>query len=69
MTKMNPEIKAEWLRALRSGEFRQARDKLRDKGGAFCCLGVLCKLYANADGSDWDRRRLSELDDPTAVLR
>jgi hypothetical protein len=45
--KMNPEIKAKWVEALRSGEYRQARRRLRlddSAGPSYCCLGVLCEL-------------------------
>lgn len=47
--KMRPEVKAKWLAALRSGEYRQAREHLhvRDEGDRFCCLGVLCEIAAN----------------------
>lgn len=41
--KMDPEIKREWVTALRSGEFPQGRDWLERKG-KFCCLGVLCSI-------------------------
>lgn len=40
---MNPDIKAQWVAALRSGEYKQGRDRLR-RGDEFCCLGVLCHL-------------------------
>ncbi len=40
---MNPEIKQQWLQALRSGEYQQARGNLR-VDNTFCCLGVLCDL-------------------------
>ncbi len=50
---MNQEIKARWVAALRSGEYRQARGMLRD-GDAFCCLGVLCDLHAKESGGEWD---------------
>lgn len=40
---MNPEIKARWTAALRSGEYPQAKAFLRIPEG-FCCLGVLCDL-------------------------
>lgn len=40
---MNAEIKAQWVAALRSGEYQQAEGAL-NKGGKFCCLGVLCDL-------------------------
>lgn len=31
-----------WVDALRSGEFRQGRDHLRNADGTMCCLGVAC---------------------------
>lgn len=51
--KMNPEIKAKWIAALRSGEYQQTHGVLEqvvknsDRGAGFCCLGVLCKLAAD----------------------
>jgi hypothetical protein len=58
--KMNPEIKARWVAALRSGEYKQAREKLRHNG-AHCCLGVLCDLFAKEDGRPkWRTKDLSE---------
>lgn len=51
-TKMKPGIRRRWLKALRSGEYKQGVGKLRqtDTYGKvpvqrFCCLGVLCDLY------------------------
>lgn len=49
---MNPKVKAKWLAALRSGEYKQTRDVLRDDDG-FCCLGVLCDLHAQETGMQW----------------
>ena len=47
---MNPEIKALWLDALRSGEYKQGKAYLKKedrKGGhQYCCLGVLCDVVA-----------------------
>lgn len=40
---MNPEVKAKWLEALRSGEYKQGREYLR-RGNYYCCLGVLCDI-------------------------
>lgn len=40
---MNKELKTKWLEALRSGEYKQSREILKDENG-FCCLGVLCDL-------------------------
>jgi hypothetical protein len=44
---MNPEIRAKWVAALRSGKYKQGRKALRD-GDTFCCLGVLCDLAVRA---------------------
>ena len=44
---MNKEIKAQWLTALRGGEYAQGWGQLR-KGNEFCCLGVLCDLAEKA---------------------
>ena len=40
---IDPEFKAKWLEALRSGRYPQTRDTLPDKFG-FCCLGVACDI-------------------------
>jgi hypothetical protein len=48
MRKLDPEKKALWVAALRSGEYPQGRDHLATKRGdgtfAFCCLGVACEV-------------------------
>jgi hypothetical protein len=49
-TKMNPEVKAKWIAALESGEYKKGKLALRDKDDSFCCLGVLCDLYAKETG-------------------
>jgi hypothetical protein len=49
---MNPEIKKQWVEALRSRKYKQGQSQLRkvdEKGrSSFCCLGVLCNLHAQA---------------------
>jgi hypothetical protein len=40
---MDPEIKAKWITALRSGQYQQVTSYLRTTQG-FCCLGVLCDI-------------------------
>lgn len=40
---MKPEIKVRWTEALRSGEYSQTTNCLRDESG-YCCLGVLTDL-------------------------
>jgi hypothetical protein len=41
---MNQKIKAEWVAALRSGQYKQGEGALRDKKDHYCCLGVLCEI-------------------------
>lgn len=46
---MNQEIKAEWVAALRSGNYAQGTSRLHaeeDGQDTFCCLGVLCDIAA-----------------------
>lgn len=40
---MDANLKAEWVKALRSGRFGQTRFELENEG-CFCCLGVLCEV-------------------------
>jgi hypothetical protein len=42
---MNPEIKAKWVAALRSGEYKQGLGYLCDTDYNYCCLGVLTDIY------------------------
>jgi hypothetical protein len=58
MNKMNPEIKADWLSALRSGEYQQGAGRLKIVGEdgekpSYCCLGVLTDLAAKAGVVEW----------------
>ena len=46
---MDAKIKRLWVKALRSGKYRQARETLRKGNGSMCCLGVLCEIQ----GIDW----------------
>jgi hypothetical protein len=48
---MNPEVKAKWVAALRSGRYQQGRQALR-RGHTFCCLGVLCDISGLGEWSD-----------------
>ena len=40
---MKPEIAEKWIKALRSGDYIQGKDKLKNNI-FFCCLGVLCEI-------------------------
>ena len=59
-TIMDQEIKAKWLAALRSGEYKQGSGGLRNKNDGFCCLGVLCDIHPDVSWSepnDYEARR------------
>lgn len=59
---MLPELKAEWIAALRSGKYEQGHFRFRTANGNYCCLGVLCLVlehpefisesYVGISGSD-----------------
>lgn len=46
--KMDADLKAKWVAALRSDDYEQARGRLRTTSGEYCCLGVLCDITAPA---------------------
>jgi hypothetical protein len=60
--KMNPEVKAKWVEALRSGDYHKGQFGLRYKtpeghADGYCCLGVLCDLYNKETGQgEWGER-------------
>ncbi len=46
---MQNELRSEWVKALRSGEYVQGEGKLySDYDGTYCCLGVLCRILPDA---------------------
>ncbi len=50
---MNPELKAQWLAALRSGDYKQGSHQLV-RNDRYCCLGVACDLAVKAGvTSEW----------------
>lgn len=59
---MNPEIKALWLKALRSGDFAQVQGHLGDTKG-FCCLGVLCEIAVAKGKITKELRSLNDNED------
>ena len=54
---MDPEVKAKWVAALRSGEYEQGYEYLKtvEPNGdtKYCCLGVLCQIQ----GLEWGPSR------------
>lgn len=45
---MKKKIADQWVAALRSGDYKQGKNRLRNVRDEFCCLGVLCNLHAQA---------------------
>ena len=61
---MNSRIKKMWLKALRSGKYKQARRAMMSNFGGetkYCCLGVLADLYEKDTGKKC--RQLNENSD------
>lgn len=59
------ELRAAWITALESGEYKQVQGTLKDpNGNGYCCLGVLCDVYSKLTGrGEWR----SDIDESTAV--
>lgn len=59
--KLRPEVKKKWLKALRSGDYKQTTGKLAvlneqtGKPEAFCCLGVLCDIHRRSRRQKGDK--------------
>lgn len=58
---MKKDVADKWTDALRSGAYQQGTGQLRKWGlderckeSAFCCLGVLCDVYAQEHANDTD---------------
>ena len=53
-----------WLKALRSGEFEQTKNQLRNGSKReFCCLGVACEVYRKATGDGLWRKGVFIIDE------
>lgn len=53
--KMDPELKTKWVKALRSGRYKQTQQQLKSiEGGKpyYCCLGVLCTVSREGKWND-----------------
>ncbi len=48
---MNKKVRDLWIQALKSGEFKQGRGRLKNASGNYCCLGVLCELHSRETGN------------------
>lgn len=54
---MDAELKTKWVSALRSGEYKQGRGKLRSEDDCYCSLGVCCDVSGEGE---WVRKPDSE---------
>jgi hypothetical protein len=53
--------KKRWLKALRSGDYKQGKYKLYNQDTkAYCCLGVLCEVL-ELKAEDWKQPHLGRL--------
>jgi hypothetical protein len=56
---VNPKIKQKWLKALRSGKYKQGQCALYEEG-SYCCLGVLLHInhpHSKSLGRDLDLQK------------
>lgn len=56
---MDKKIKARWIKALRSGRYRQIQLDLADSENGRCCLGVLRTICRNKSHHQNDAQMLS----------
>lgn len=56
---MNKEAKQLWIDALRSGKYKQGKGCLMDTNNAYCCLGVLVRVFEEYYGLKFDQKSTS----------
>lgn len=56
---MDIRVKKIWVKALRSGDYKQGKHALK-KDDCFCCLGVLCDLYGKEKDQHWSNESNEE---------
>ncbi len=65
---MKKNIATKWVKALRSGKYKQAYGRLHSvTPGGFCCLGVLCKTYEK-DYEEMDKHLTDSFTLPFSVM-
>lgn len=57
-----------WVKALRSGQFKQDRCRLQTKNG-YCCLGVACEVFEACTGRILPRNEKGILNDKVLARR
>lgn len=66
--RMDPELKARWVAALRSGQYKQGHNFMFWDGG-FCCLGVLAMESGASESDIHDRTGVLDTGSVTALDR
>lgn len=73
--KLNPEAKAAWLTALRSGEYKQGQNRLHmvepisiSGLDRYCCIGVLCEVAIQHGASVLRHMIPANIFDPTTYV-
>ena len=54
---VNTKFIRKWVDALRSGTFKQGREKLRSNRNRYCCLGVACELLPKKFNIKWVKEK------------
>lgn len=47
-----------WVKALRSGKYKQGKGNLRNSDDTYCCLGVLCDIV---DNTKWNKDKFGSV--------
>lgn len=55
-----------WVKALRSGKYKQTKSELKDNNG-YCCLGVLCEISGKSEFTKSNTGEFS-FDEQTSIL-
>lgn len=55
---MKKEIMELWTAALRSGNYKQGKQSLKDLNGNYCVLGVLCEISGLGSWKDYNSAKL-----------
>ena len=63
---MKKEIADKWIKALRSGKYKQGRGRLNYHDKELCCLGVLCEV-ALSEGLDISKELETDADGTLSV--
>lgn len=67
---MKKEWADKWVKALRSGEFKQGIGALKDKNNNYCCLGVLCAIaFPEKSTNNTTLNHIFESNDPVTGMK